>query len=306
MRDFGVSRERVPTFIEVFTANLTYLKAFAANAEGAPVVSPAAASTAGDALAPSVSSESEGVREFLDTCFVLMPFGEWFDRYYKEIYAPAIKEAGFEPLRADSLFNSGSVIEQIWQQIRKAKALLADLTGKNPNVFYELAVRHAVRKPVIHLLEIGQEIPFDVANVRAVQYSLDDPDALEAGRGDLQRKAEAIGRTDRPSSNPISAARDLQLLRTSGEPRLELEGEILSAIADLRVEVQTLAKRMDERRSRGSAATFEPGDRVQHGTFGEGEVVGTDNQSGLLVVRFAGGEERKLLAGYAPLMRLHT
>ncbi|HKC82291.1 MAG TPA: hypothetical protein VKB91_13945, partial [Gemmatimonadaceae bacterium] len=111
VRDFSVIRERVPTFIEVFTANLAYLKAFAANAEGAPVVSAAAIPSQAEATAPSVKGESESVREFLDTCFVLMPFGEWFDRYYKDIYVPAIKEAGFEALRADSLFNSGSVIE---------------------------------------------------------------------------------------------------------------------------------------------------------------------------------------------------
>ena len=231
------------------------------------------------------------------------------DQVLRHLVRKVLEPMGYEVHRADELDEEGLITNQVIERLFDGDLVVADLTDRNPNVFYELAVRHAVRKPVIHLLEIGQEIPFDVANVRAVQYSLDDPDALEAGREDLQRKAEAIGRTDRPSSNPISAARDLQLLRTSGEPRLELEGEILSAIADLRVEVQTLAKRMDERRSRGSAAhaeAFEPGDRVQHGTFGEGEVVGTDNQSGLLVVRFAGGEERKLLAGYAPLMRLHT
>jgi hypothetical protein len=62
-------------------------------------------------------------------------------RYYQEIYMPAIKEAGFEPVRADELFTTGSVVEQIWEQIEKAKLLLADLSGKNPNVFYELAAR---------------------------------------------------------------------------------------------------------------------------------------------------------------------
>ena len=79
----------------------------------------------------------------------MMPFGEWFDRYYQEIYVPAIKEAGFEPVRGDELFHTGSVVEQIWEQIEKAKLLLADLSGKNPNVFYELGLAHAARKPVV-------------------------------------------------------------------------------------------------------------------------------------------------------------
>lgn len=185
VRDFTVPRERVPTFIEVFTANLAYLKAFAANAEGTPVVSATAAVGSTDGLAPPASVEGESVREFLDTCFVLMPFGEWFDRYYKDIYVPAIKEAGFEPLRADSLFNSGSVIEQIWQQIRKAKVLLADLTGKNPNVFYELGLAHAARKPVVFVSGNIEDVPFDVRHLRVVTFDVREPGWSDRLRRDI-------------------------------------------------------------------------------------------------------------------------
>jgi hypothetical protein len=60
---------------------------------------------------------------------------ERFDRYHQDICAPAIKEAGFEPIGADELFTTGSVLEQIREQITKAKVLLADLSGKNANVF---------------------------------------------------------------------------------------------------------------------------------------------------------------------------
>lgn len=185
VRDFAVIRERVPTFIEVFAANLAYLKAFAATAEGAPVVSATAIPTTAEASVTSAKIESEGVREFLDTCFVLMPFGEWFDRYYKEIYVPAIKEAGFEPLRADSLFNSGSVIEQIWQQIRKTKVLLADLTGKNPNVFYELGLAHAARKPVVFVAGNIEDVPFDVRHLRVVTFDVREPGWSDRLRRDI-------------------------------------------------------------------------------------------------------------------------
>lgn len=185
VRDFSVVRERVATFIEIFTANLAYLKAFAANEEGAPIVSAAAIPAQIEATMVSAKGESESVREFLDTCFVLMPFGEWFDRYYKEIYIPAIKEAGFEPLRADSLFNSGSVIEQIWQQIRKAKVLLADLTGKNPNVFYELGLSHAARKPVVFVAGNIEDVPFDVRHLRVVTFDIREPGWSDRLRRDI-------------------------------------------------------------------------------------------------------------------------
>ena len=115
VRDFRIPRDRVSTFIEVFTENLRYLNLFDArralssgdtlSAEGI-VTEPATVS------AP-VRSETR-IREFLDTCFVMMPFGDWFDRYYKDIYVPAIKEAGFEPVRVDEMFSTGTVVEQIY------------------------------------------------------------------------------------------------------------------------------------------------------------------------------------------------
>ncbi|HVS80842.1 MAG TPA: hypothetical protein VHE60_03845 [Pyrinomonadaceae bacterium] len=112
-RDFGVPRERVPTFISVFQTNLGYLKAFTSDSKGRPVVTitkrdSVAAPAVVESSQTQPPSEGEGVREFLDTCFILMPFGSWFDRYFKEIYVPATKEAGFEPLRADGLFSAGA------------------------------------------------------------------------------------------------------------------------------------------------------------------------------------------------------
>lgn len=179
VREFKVPRERVEKFIEVFTANAQFLKAFAA-VDGETVLSTIATeklptaeirrtTTTSDAVEPA------GVREFLDTCFVLMPFGEWFDRYYSEIYVPALKDAGFEPVRADSLFTSGSVIEQICDQIQKSKVLLAELTGKNPNVFYEMGVAHALQKPVVFVSGNIDDVPFDVRHLRVVIYDVREP-----------------------------------------------------------------------------------------------------------------------------------
>ena len=58
---------------------------------------------------------------------MMMAFGNWFDKYYDVVYAPAIKEAGFEPVRGDQMFSTGTVVEQIWEQINKAAVLLGDL-----------------------------------------------------------------------------------------------------------------------------------------------------------------------------------
>jgi hypothetical protein len=80
-----------------------------------------------------------------------------------------------EPLRADELFSTGTVIEQIWEQIQKSKILLADLTGKNPNVFYELGLAHAAHKPVVFTSANLDDVPFDLRHLRVIVYDIRDP-----------------------------------------------------------------------------------------------------------------------------------
>lgn len=77
-------------------------------------------------------------------CFVSMPFGALFDRYYQNIFVPAIQAAGVRAIRADSIFSSTSIMSDIWRYVRNASVVLADLTGKNSNVFYELGLRGIV------------------------------------------------------------------------------------------------------------------------------------------------------------------
>lgn len=176
VREFGIPRDRVRIFIEVFTKNLGYLRAFrgeqSTDQETTGALILKNVDPKPDVIARDVDRRA---RSFLDTCFVMMPFGEWYDRYYKEIYIPAIQEAGMEAVRADELFSTGSVIEQIWEQIEKAKILLADLSNKNANVFYELGLAHAARKPVVFTAGSLDDVPFDLRHLRVVIYDSRDP-----------------------------------------------------------------------------------------------------------------------------------
>ena len=70
-----------------------------------------------------------------ELCFAIMPFGGWFDDYYTTIYSPAIESAGLAPCRADDLSRPSTIVHDIWSYTQRAKLILADLTGKNPNVF---------------------------------------------------------------------------------------------------------------------------------------------------------------------------
>lgn len=111
-----------------------------------------------------------------DTCFVVMPFVAPLGKHYSLIYEPAIKKAGLRPVRADDeIFSTGKIMDQIWSGINAAKVLVAELTSRNPNVFYELGIAHALKKPVVLISANELDVPFDVRHIRVIYYDVTDP-----------------------------------------------------------------------------------------------------------------------------------
>ncbi len=121
-------------------------------------------------------------------CFIIMPFGGWFDQYYSDIYMPAIENAGFEPKRADDLYRPGNIVNDIWTYTKEASVVLADLTNKNPNVFYELGLAHAITKPAVLITGSMDDVPFDLRSLRVIVYDKNSPNWGEA-LGDKIEKA---------------------------------------------------------------------------------------------------------------------
>jgi hypothetical protein len=175
-RQFNIPRDRADVFADVFRKNVGFLRSFNIQTGTGPGDDLTLPLEAEGTTPTTAIGKERRTREFLDTCFVMMPFGSWFDRYYQEIYVPAIKEAGLEPVRADELFSTGSVVEQIWEQIGKARVLLADLTGKNANVFYELGLAHAAKKPVVFTAVAVDDVPFDLRHLRVIVYEVREPE----------------------------------------------------------------------------------------------------------------------------------
>lgn len=108
-------------------------------------------------------------------CFVMMPFSDEFDGYYEDIYKPAIEESNLYPIRADSLFRPSPIIRDIWEYINRSKILIADITGLNPNVMYELGLAHAIAKPVIIISDSIEKVPFDLKTLRILIYDNKKP-----------------------------------------------------------------------------------------------------------------------------------
>lgn len=117
-------------------------------------------------------------------CFVLMPFGRKtdaagrvtnFDSVFKKIIAPAVEQAGLEPIRADEEKIGGTIHKPMFERLMLCHYAVADITGANPNVFYELGIRHALRPSSTAILfREGTVIPFDIALVRGISYKADD------------------------------------------------------------------------------------------------------------------------------------
>jgi hypothetical protein len=111
-----------------------------------------------------------------DTCFVMQPFAAPLGDYYEKIYKPAIERAGLKPVRADAdIFGTGKIMDQVWDGINVAKVLVAELTSRNPNVFYELGLAHALKKPVVLVSSREEDVPFDLQHIRVIYYDMTDP-----------------------------------------------------------------------------------------------------------------------------------
>lgn len=111
-----------------------------------------------------------------DSCFVMQPFAAPLGDYYEKIYKPAIEKAGLKPVRADAdIFGTGKIMDQVWTGISQARVLVAELTSRNPNVFYELGLAHASKKPVVLVSSKEEDVPFDLQHIRVIYYDVTDP-----------------------------------------------------------------------------------------------------------------------------------
>ncbi len=203
-------------------------------------------------------------------CFVIAPIGEQdsdtrkrSDQVLKHIIRPAVEECGYTAERADEMDKPGIITSQVIQRVVNDPLVVADLTERNPNVFYELAIRHAIRKPLVQLIKKGERIPFDVAGTRTIQVDHHDLDSVESAKREIIQQIRSLEGDSGAVETPISVSLDLQLLRQSDKPEERSLADLVGAVSELRsgvgkVEtklpvmdavqesVRNLAERMDE------------------------------------------------------------
>ena len=127
------------------------------------------------------SAQSEGAQAATDSsrfektskkCFMVMPFGrEDLNVVYEDFITPVVTETcrlGLQ--RGDDIFGSSPIMDDILTSIERANLVIADLTGKNANVFYEIGICHAFKKPVLLLAQSTDDVPFDLRHRRVLMY----------------------------------------------------------------------------------------------------------------------------------------
>ncbi|WP_049568210.1 hypothetical protein [Streptomyces sp. SBT349] len=138
----------------------------------------------------------------MTTCFVIAPIGnehapdrspelQAFEEnleIYEKVILPACARHGIVPVRADGIADSGEITEQICRHVLQDDIVIADLTGGNANVTYELGIRHLTGKPIIHIGEHGQ-LPFDLSQIRTIMFKRSRSGLVRA-RQDLETALE--------------------------------------------------------------------------------------------------------------------
>jgi hypothetical protein len=194
------------------------------------------------------SSEPEGGKQ-VKRCFFIAPIGapgsdvrRRSDQIFKHILEPLCEELGYVALRADRLAEAGMITTQIVEHLINDELVIADLSGHNPNVFYELCLRHVVRKPLVQLIGVGDSIPFDVAGMRTVPLDVRDLDSVADAKQEIMNQIRSFESGKLQLTTPISHAIDWQKLSESTDPEQRTLAELTGMVTALRSEVLTLTR----------------------------------------------------------------
>lgn len=204
-------------------------------------------------------------------CFVVMPISDMhgyeaghFGRVYEHLLKPAIVEAGYLPVRADDAVKTDYIVVGIIQQIVESDMVLCDFSGRNPNVMYELGVRHAFNKPVVLLKDRRTEKVFDIQGLRYTDY--DESLRVDSVQKDIGRIKAALLETARAPDSAVNSVVQLAGIKAAEVPA----GQTVSADTNLLLQaIASLEKRISTAESDRES--------VRHFYFTGDEVTFRDN-----------------------------
>lgn len=175
------------------------------------------------------------------TCFVVGPIGSAgtdtrrsADFLLKGIIRPAIEESlNLKIWRADEDHQPGMITDKVISDIYGSNLVIADLSELNPNVFYELGIRHSASLPTIHMAASGTKLPFDNLGHRVIFFDRSDWDDIENAKMQLRSQATLALSTGFEVSNPVTQALSARAFRASAKPTEKVLADIMDRVAKL-------------------------------------------------------------------------
>lgn len=183
-------------------------------------------------------------------CFFIAPIGKEdtperkrSDSIFRFIVSRAAAELGLTAVRGDQLSEPGQITLQVIDHVLGARAAVADLTGLNPNVFYELAVRHTARLPIALIAEKDCALPFDIAQMRTIFF-----DSSDLGSADACREAIVAhlrnSLDNKTIDSPIATAIEVRALQGGDKVERNI-AELLTVVEDIAKSQQVTLSRID-------------------------------------------------------------
>ncbi len=201
-----------------------------------------------------------------DKCFIITPIGDDTDpirRHIEGIIDAALRPAledKYDLVVAHRISEPGSITKQIITEIYSAKLVVANLTNRNPNVMYELALRHSLGKPVIMIAEKGTPLPSDIVMERTIFYQNDARGVIELRENIAAAEKEIdYEKTESPIYNVLhDVLKDRQIIEFSESQSISQEDDgnatvlkyILQKLTNLEDAVQTSRPLMQNAESR--------------------------------------------------------
>lgn len=153
------------------------------------------------------------------TCFIVAPIGtegtdirRSTEGLLRAVLKPVLGKFDFDVVIAHEISTLGSITEQVVNHLLEADLVVADLSGLNPNVMYELAIRHCAALPVIVIANRNTKLPFDVVVERTIFYSDDMHGGVELAR-ELEKVIIKINENNLPPDNPVTRAKKSESVR---------------------------------------------------------------------------------------------
>ena len=191
IQQHGVSVQSAEEGVDTFIVNLRFVGLLRTLSGAERIVSiehlldslPAASGEISKPLVVTKSGQHvpDDKTDFDKTCFYITPIGsegseqrKHSDLFMGSLIEPALEPLGFKVIRADGIDKPGIITRQILEYILRSKIVIADLSFHNPNVFYELALRHATRLPIVQIMRASEFVPFDVNQMRTVPIDTSD------------------------------------------------------------------------------------------------------------------------------------